>query len=55
MRERIERQDILGPRRYASVRDEYRARVIALKKHRRVIVGDRVSLVFENFDTLGNI
>lgn len=52
MRTKIERQDIMGPRRYASVRDEYRARVIAKKKLRRVIVGDRVSLVFENFDTL---
>lgn len=52
MRTSIDRRDILGPRRYVPIRDEYRARVIALKRPRRVIVGDRVSLVFENFDTL---
>lgn len=52
MRTSISRSDILGPRRYVPIRDEFRARVIALKKARRVVVGDRVSLVFENFDTL---
>ncbi len=52
MRTTIERRDILGPRRYVPIRDELRARVITLKRPRRVIVGDRVSLVFENFDTL---
>jgi hypothetical protein len=49
---KILRRDILGPARYAPVRDDYRKRVIALKKHRRVELGDRVSLVFENRDTL---
>ncbi len=49
---KITRRDILGPSRYTPMRDEFRARVIALKKHRRVIAGDRVSLVFENRDTL---
>lgn len=46
------RADLLGPARYAPIREEYRRRVIALKKHRRVEVGERVSLVFENRDTL---
>jgi hypothetical protein len=34
------------------VRDEFRRRIMELKKHRRVTVGDRVTLVFENRDTL---
>ena len=49
---KITRRDIIGPSRYSPMRDEFRKRVIALKKPRRVIAGDRVSLVFENRDTL---
>jgi hypothetical protein len=49
---KIHRRDILGPRRYAPIRDEMRRRVIELKRHRRIVVGDRLSLVFENRDTL---
>ena len=49
---KIERRDILGPRRYEPIREDLRRRVIALKKDRRISVGDRVSLVFENRDTL---
>jgi hypothetical protein len=48
----ISRRDILGPARYTPMRDDFRKRIIALKKHRRVELGDRVSLVFENRDTL---
>jgi hypothetical protein len=48
----ITRAEILGPARYEPIRDELRQRVIALKKPRRVLVGDKVSLVFENRDTL---
>jgi hypothetical protein len=48
----ITRRDILGPSRYAPIRDEYRQRIIQLKKPRRVILGERCSLVFENRDTL---
>ena len=46
------RRDILGPSRYSPMRDEFRARIIAIKKKRRVILGDRVSLVFDGRDTL---
>jgi hypothetical protein len=46
------RRDILGPRLYAPVRDDLRKKIIELKQHRRISVGDRVSLVFENRDTL---
>jgi hypothetical protein len=49
---KLTRADILGPRLYAPVRDDLRKRVIELKRDRRVAVGDRVSLVFENRDTL---
>jgi hypothetical protein len=37
---------------YGPIRDDYRQRVIALKRVRRVLIGDRVSLVFENRHTL---
>jgi Protein of unknown function (DUF3501) len=48
----ITRRDIKGPALYATIRDDYRQRVIALKRPRRVVVGDRVALVFENRHTL---
>ncbi|HEU4408535.1 MAG TPA: DUF3501 family protein [Polyangiaceae bacterium] len=44
--------DILGPARYAPVRDETRRRVIDLKRPRRVSVGPQITLVFENRDTM---
>jgi hypothetical protein len=43
---------IMGLERYEQVRDELRRRIIELKKSRRVSVGDRVTLVFENYDTM---
>src|SRR5215470_482672 len=48
----ITRRDIKGPALYGPIRDDYRRKVIELKKPRRVIVGDRVALVFENRHTL---
>jgi hypothetical protein len=48
----ITRRDIKGPALYGPIRDDFRTRVIALKRHRRVLVGDRVALVFENRHTL---
>jgi hypothetical protein len=44
----IRRSDIKGPAMYEAIRDDYRRRVIELKAARRVIVGDRVELVFDN-------
>jgi hypothetical protein len=49
---KITRVDIRGPRHYAAVRDDLRKHIIALKKRRRVTVGDLVSLVFENRATM---
>lgn len=48
----ITRADIKGPAMYAGMRDDYRRRIIELKKPRRISVGDRVTLVFENRHTL---
>jgi hypothetical protein len=48
----ITRRDIKGPALYGPIRDDYRHRVIAMKRPRRVLIGDRVSLVFENRHTL---
>lgn len=44
--------DIADLRAYERERDEFRTRVIALKKLRRVTVGPFVTLVFENRDTI---
>lgn len=45
-------EDIIGLEAYEKVRDEFRRRIIDLKKIRRISVGDKVSLVFENRDTV---
>lgn len=44
--------DIADLRAYEREREEFRTRVIALKKRRRVHVGTIVTLVFENRDTI---
>src|SRR5437660_12897 len=44
--------DILGLRAYERVRDDYRARVIAKKRNRRVPLGPIMTVVFECLDTV---
>ena len=44
----ITRHDIKGPKLFPAIRDDYRNRVIAMKQHRRVLLGDRVEIVFDN-------
>jgi len=44
--------DIVDLRAYERERDEFRARVIALKKSRRIALGDLLTIVFENTDTM---
>ncbi len=44
--------DILDLRHYEHVRDDYRAKVIARKRHRRVALGPIMTLVFECVDTV---
>jgi len=49
---KITLDDIMGLSAYEKVRDRSRRRIIELKKRRRVSVGDKVTLVFENRDTI---
>ena len=44
--------EILDIAQYEKARDEFRRRIIALKKNRRLPVGPRVTFVFENHDTI---
>ncbi|MEO8877760.1 MAG: DUF3501 family protein [Polyangiaceae bacterium] len=48
----VERNEILKLSEYETVRDHFRARVIAEKKNRRLQLGDKISGVFENHDTV---
>ena len=44
--------EILGPERYERLRDDFRRHVIVVKKNRRVSVGEYITFVFENHDTV---
>jgi len=44
--------DIVGLAGYEKIRQDFRRRIIELKQKRRISLGDRVSLVFENRDTV---
>lgn len=48
----VERNEILRIGDYEAVRPQFRARVIAEKKQRRVRIGERVSAVFETHDSV---
>lgn len=49
---RIEREDLLDLNAYDRRRDEFLEQAIEIKNRRRVRLGDRVSLAFENRDTV---
>jgi len=49
---RVGLEDLVGLARYGEVRQAARRRIMNVKRHRRIAVGDDVSLVFENFDTV---
>ena len=49
---KIALDDILGFAAYEQARDEFRRDIIEKKKFRRVAVGENISLVFENRDTV---
>lgn len=49
---RLTLDDIADARAYERERDQFRGRIIELKKRRRIPVGPVVSLVFENRDTI---
>jgi hypothetical protein len=48
----VRRDEVLGLADYEALRDRFRARVIEEKRVRRVAVGDRVTVLFENHDTV---
>jgi len=48
----LTQQDLLSHADYERERDSFRQRIIALKRRRRIEVGGKISLVFENRDTL---
>jgi hypothetical protein len=44
----LERSDLLSLEQYAEQRDEFRARVMAHKKYRRIAIGPHLALYFED-------
>lgn len=50
--QKLTRSDIKGNEEYLNERDQRRRDIIALKKARRVEVGDRLSFTFENRETI---
>jgi len=50
--ERLTRQDILPTEVYNKTRDEYRRRIIRMKRNRIVQVGDHMTWHFENRETM---
>lgn len=44
--------DVIGLSAYEKMREGFRRQIIELKKKRRISVGDKVSLLFENRDTV---
>jgi hypothetical protein len=49
---RVERSEVLALGAYEQIRPHFRERVIALKSRRRLELGEHMSLVFENHDTV---
>ena len=49
---KLTNHDIKDLREYERERDEFRAEIIALKKRRRIALGDIMSIVFENAATM---
>ena len=49
---KVERNEILPLGDYEAVRERFRARILELKRARRMILGDDMSMVFENRDTV---
>ena len=50
--QKIALSDIKNLHEYEKVREAYRARIIALKRNRRVAVGENITFLFENRDTV---
>ncbi|MGE0684288.1 MAG: DUF3501 family protein [Candidatus Binatia bacterium] len=50
--EKITVSEVVGSERYERMRSEIRQHIIAVKKNRRVSVGDYITFVFENRETV---
>lgn len=48
----LAKEDLIAYEEYARQRESFRRRIIELKQRRRVGVGDNITLVFENRDTI---
>lgn len=48
----ITMDEIASNSRYEKSRDDRRKNIIAMKKHRRIAIGPKISLVFENKETM---
>jgi hypothetical protein len=49
---KVQRSELLDLGGYEQIRVPFRARIIAEKKHRRLDLGDELSVVFENHETV---
>ena len=49
---KIRLEDIIGIARYELKREEYRKKILKIKASRRIFVGQRITFLFENFDTM---
>jgi hypothetical protein len=49
---RVERNELLGLAEYEQLREQFRSRIIAEKRERRLQVADDISVIFENHDTV---
>lgn len=49
---RLELEDLVSLEAYDELRDDYRAHIMAHKRNRRVAVGDRVTVLFEDRETI---
>ena len=45
-------KDIRPLPEYEPIRDSFRERIISIKKRRRIFLGDRISIIFENRETI---
>jgi hypothetical protein len=50
--QKISRKDILDILEYEKIRPAFREKIVGIKKHRRVAVGPKITLMFENRDTV---
>lgn len=48
---KVDRLEILDLGAYEGIREQFRGRIIQMKKHRRVTVGEHMTFIFENHDT----